>query len=63
MCCTGTTIHSGIDESKKLALQEEGYPTGHWMCDYYGTWWEIVTKDGETIWKKGEDLEAGPFLT
>lgn len=62
MCCTGTTLHSGIDTSKRGLLQDEGFSTGHWMCDYYGIWWEIVTSSGETIWKKG-DLEPVPFLT
>lgn len=62
MCCTGTTLHSGIDESKRWAMQDEGFSTGHWMSDYYGVWWEVVTISGETIWKKG-DLSPEPFLT
>lgn len=62
MCCTGTTLHSGIDESKRGAMQDEGFSTGHWMSDYYGIWWEVVTTSGETIWKKG-DLSPEPFLT
>ncbi|MEN6465822.1 MAG: hypothetical protein ABFD62_11635 [Syntrophaceae bacterium] len=43
-------------------MQDEGFSTGHWMSDYYGIWWEVVTTSGETIWKKG-DLDPEPFLT